>query len=37
MAMSEPDDTELDAGIGDGADHTAVVSDNSATQAVQLA
>jgi serine/threonine-protein kinase len=35
--MSEADDTELDAGIGDGADHTAVIPDNSATQAAQLA
>jgi serine/threonine-protein kinase len=35
--MPEPDDTELDAGIGDGADETAVIPDNSATEAAQLA
>jgi serine/threonine protein kinase, bacterial len=37
VAMSEPDDTELDAGIGDGAHDTAVVPDNSVTEAAQLA
>lgn len=37
MAMSEADDTELGAEIGDGADHTAVIPDNTATEAAQLA
>jgi serine/threonine-protein kinase len=35
--MSEPDDTALGAEVGDGADHTAVIPDNSATEAAQLA
>ena len=35
--MSEPDDTELDAGTDDGPGDTAVVLDSSATEAVQLA
>jgi serine/threonine protein kinase, bacterial len=37
VTMSEPDDTELAAGIDDGAADTAVVSDNSVTEAAQLA
>jgi serine/threonine protein kinase, bacterial len=37
VAMSEPDDTELDVGKGDGADETAVIPDSSATEAAQLA
>lgn len=35
--MSERDDTELDVGEGDRADDTAVIPDNSATEAAQLA
>jgi serine/threonine protein kinase, bacterial len=35
--MPESDDTELDAAIGNGADDTAVIPDNSATEAAQLA
>jgi serine/threonine-protein kinase len=35
--MSEPDDTELSAEVGDGADHTAVIPDTSETKAAQLA
>jgi hypothetical protein len=35
--MSEADDTALGAELGDGADHTAVIPDNTATEAAQLA
>jgi serine/threonine protein kinase, bacterial len=35
--MPESDNTELDAGVGDGADNTAAIPDTSATEAAQLA